>query len=209
MNFERYSDPGVTVAVALINALTDGWAGAQRLVPPSDPVERGQRALAALRQAPPASAAQPQPVAAVAADAVDGLYLLAAALREVFEAAAAGETDRAAGAVNQLLHRYRAAPRLIRHDREPWHLHFHSADAGLAATWGAHCATGLAVVIGGGDLRRLGVCGATRCDRVFVDTSRNGSRRFCSAPCLNRTKIAALRARLAVSVPPGPAAPGG
>jgi predicted RNA-binding Zn ribbon-like protein len=30
---------------------------------------------------------------------------------------------------------------------------------------------------------------------VFVDLSRNGSRRFCSAACQNRTKAAALRAR--------------
>ncbi|HZD69019.1 MAG TPA: CGNR zinc finger domain-containing protein [Actinomycetes bacterium] len=79
--------------------------------------------------------------------------------------------------------------------RELLELHFHSADGGLAATWGARCASGLAVVIGDGNLDRLGVCHATRCDRVFVDTSRNGSRRFCSAPCLNRAKIAALRAR--------------
>jgi predicted RNA-binding Zn ribbon-like protein len=206
MNFDRYSDPGVTVAVALVNALTEGWARTQRFVPPSDPVERGRRALAALQQAGPLSTPQPQPVSS---DAVDGLYVLAAALREVFEAAAAGETDRAAVAVNQLLHRYRAAPRLIRHDQQPWHLHFHSADAGLAATWGAHCATGLAVVVGGGDLRRLGVCDATRCDRVYLDTSRNGSRRFCSGPCLNRAKIAALRARTALNAPPSPVPPGG
>lgn len=198
MNFDRYSDPGVTVAVALINALTDGWAGTRRLALPSDPAERGRRALAALQVAGPDSVAQ----AAPGPDAAEGLYALAAALRGVFEAAAAGETDRAAGTVNELLHRYRAAPRLIRHDLEPWHLHFHSAEAGLAATWGAHCATALAVVVGGGDLRRLGVCHAVRCDRVYLDTSRNGSRRFFSAPCLNRTKIAALRARTAVSAPP-------
>jgi predicted RNA-binding Zn ribbon-like protein len=30
---------------------------------------------------------------------------------------------------------------------------------------------------------------------VFLDTSRNGSRRFCSTPCQHRVKAAAYRAR--------------
>jgi predicted RNA-binding Zn ribbon-like protein len=201
VNFSSYNDPGVTVAVALVNALTDGWVGHRPLVGPSDPAERRRRALTVLEQAAPSFVMQ----AAPAPEAGDDLYQLAAALRVVFEAAAARETDRAAGLVNELLRSYRATPHLITHDREPWHLHFHSVDTDLAAAWGAQCASGLAVVIGGGDLDRLGVCQATRCDRVFVDTSRNGSRRFCSPPCLNRTKIAALRARATASDPRTPA----
>jgi len=46
--------------------------------------------------------------------------------------------------VNALLTDYRSAPKLSRHDGEPWHLHFTSAVAGTE--WGAGCATGLAVV---------------------------------------------------------------
>ena len=42
---------------------------------------------------------------------------------------------------------------------------------------------------------RLGVCAAERCDRVYVDTSRNATRRFCSTACQSRTKAAAFRAR--------------
>lgn len=42
---------------------------------------------------------------------------------------------------------------------------------------------------------RLGVCTAERCDRVYVDTSKNGTRRFCSTACQNRVKAAAFRAR--------------
>jgi predicted RNA-binding Zn ribbon-like protein len=41
---------------------------------------------------------------------------------------------------------------------------------------------------------RLGVCAAPRCDRVYVDTSRNATRRFCSTACQNRVKAAAFRA---------------
>jgi predicted RNA-binding Zn ribbon-like protein len=42
---------------------------------------------------------------------------------------------------------------------------------------------------------RLGVCSAESCDRVFVDTSRNGTRRFWSTACQNRIKAAAFRHR--------------
>ena len=53
------------------------------------------------------------------------------------------------------------------------------------------------VVLGGDLYDRLGVCTAPRCDRVYVDTSRNGTRRYCSTSCQNRVKTAAFRARLA------------
>ncbi|MGW7325252.1 CGNR zinc finger domain-containing protein [Streptomyces sp. NPDC054845] len=39
------------------------------------------------------------------------------------------------------------------------------------------------------------MCRAVRCDRVYVDTSRNAGRQFCSTACQNRTKAAAFRAR--------------
>jgi predicted RNA-binding Zn ribbon-like protein len=42
---------------------------------------------------------------------------------------------------------------------------------------------------------RLGVCTAALCDRVYVDNSRSGTRRFCSTSCQNRVKAAAFRAR--------------
>jgi predicted RNA-binding Zn ribbon-like protein len=53
------------------------------------------------------------------------------------------------------------------------------------------------VVLGSESHDRLGVCTAPRCDRVYVDTSRNGTRRYCSTSCQNRVKTAAFRARLA------------
>ena len=50
-------------------------------------------------------------------------------------------------------------------------------------------------MIGSGQSDRLGTCMAARCDRVFVDLSKNTSRRFCSTSCQNRTKAAAFRQR--------------
>jgi predicted RNA-binding Zn ribbon-like protein len=105
--------------------------------------------------------------------------------------------DDAAGQVNALLIRTGARPELERHDGEPWHLHFHAADGSLPNGWAAGCGTGLAVVLGGELSDRLGVCTAPRCDRVYVDTSRNGTRRYCSTSCQNRVKTAAFRARSA------------
>ena len=68
----------------------------------------------------------------------------------------------------------------------------------MAVGWAAGCATGLAVVLGSEFHDRLGVCTAPRCDRVYVDTSRNGTRRYCSTACQNRVKAAAFRARHSV-----------
>lgn len=42
---------------------------------------------------------------------------------------------------------------------------------------------------------RLRACIASPCQDVFVDTSRNKSRRFCSERCANRYNIAAFRER--------------
>jgi predicted RNA-binding Zn ribbon-like protein len=61
--------------------------------------------------------------------------------------------------------------------------------------WTAICAEGLARIVGLQAAHRLGVCSASRCDRVFVDTSKNATRRFCSPACQNRTKMAAFRSR--------------
>jgi predicted RNA-binding Zn ribbon-like protein len=44
-------------------------------------------------------------------------------------------------------------------------------------------------------VERLGTCAAEGCDQVFVDVSRNRSKRFCDTACAARTKQAAYRAR--------------
>jgi predicted RNA-binding Zn ribbon-like protein len=119
------------------------------------------------------------------------------ALRLVFADVAAGRLDQAAWQVNGLLASTGARPMLDKHDDEPWHLHFHGATDSLVTGWEAGCATGLAVVLGSDLHGRLGVCTADRCDRVYVDTSKNGTRRFCSTTCQNRVKAAAFRARQA------------
>lgn len=42
---------------------------------------------------------------------------------------------------------------------------------------------------------RLRICSASPCQDVFLDTSRNAQRRYCSDRCANRYNIASFRAR--------------
>jgi predicted RNA-binding Zn ribbon-like protein len=180
-------DAVVAVAARLVNVLTAGEAHGRPYRPPDDEARRAA-VTAALRIAMPATRL-------VSASEAAGFGPVAGAIRPVFDAAAAGNTDQAARLVNALLVQTGARPRLDRHDGQPWHLHFHGAEDSLATGWAAGCATGLAVVLGTDRGGRLGVCAAPRCDRVYVDTSRNGTRRFCSTSCQNRVKAAAFRAR--------------
>ncbi len=54
---------------------------------------------------------------------------------------------------------------------------------------------GLATLVCDLGATRLGVCDAGGCDHVFVDTSPNQSRRYCSDRCSSRANVAAYRAR--------------
>ncbi|MEU5002253.1 CGNR zinc finger domain-containing protein [Streptomyces sp. NPDC021622] len=67
----------------------------------------------------------------------------------------------------------------------------------LAVGWSAGCVTALALAIGSDLAGRLGVCQAPKCDRVYVDASRNAARQFSSTTCQSRVKSAAHRARRA------------
>lgn len=181
MSFGSHADRVVGHVVALVNGLTPGFEGGRPLAAPT--AEQSRRRAEAILET------------TLTPGEGEGIAELAARLRPVFEAAGEGDADGAALLVNELLQRYRPAPYLARHDGPAWHLHYHSPDADRAASWGAGCAAALASVLGSAAWDRLGVCSAPRCDRVFVDLSRNGSRRFCSTACQNRTKAAALRAR--------------
>jgi predicted RNA-binding Zn ribbon-like protein len=188
VDFNGHTDAVLAVTVALINTLTPGDEHGRAYTPP----DGGQQAEAARQALNADGVARPRPVSA--AEAAE-LARVAAELRRIFAAVAQGDVDQAATTVNELLVRTGAHPYLERHDGEPWHLHYHGTEEGLATGWAAGCAAGLAVVLGGPEWGRLGVCTAPRCDRVYVDTSRNGTRRFCSTTCQNRVKAAVFRER--------------
>lgn len=112
-------------------------------------------------------------------------------LREVW----AADEDRVVEIVNGLLREFRALPQLVAHGDWGYHLHATSPDQPLAERIAVEAAMAFVDVVRVGELDRLRVCSADDCADVFVDLSRNRSRRFCEVGCGNRINVAAYRAR--------------
>ncbi|ADB34340.1 protein of unknown function DUF1470 [Kribbella flavida DSM 17836] len=184
VSFDSHTRNVLAASVEYVNRLTPGYSGGVPFDAPADAAQAVSDALAAI--------GYPRPSVRTA-DA-RRLAALAARMRIVFEAAHSGDLDRAAAEINALLLDTNARPQLDRRENG-WSLHFHGPDDGLVNGWAAGCAAGLALAVGSELAGRLGVCAAPQCDRVFVDVSRNGQRRFCSPQCQSRVKAAAHRAR--------------
>jgi predicted RNA-binding Zn ribbon-like protein len=107
--------------------------------------------------------------------------------------------EEAVDEVNGLLRDAQALPQLLRHDGLNWHIHAVSQEAPLAVRIRVEVALAIADVIRSDELDRLRSCAAPDCTGVFVDLSRNGSKRFCSVRCGNRMNAAAFRGRAAAS----------
>ena len=116
-------------------------------------------------------------------------------LREVFDAAEAGRVPRAVQVLNNLMKQYPIRPVVTDHDETHYHLHLAEGAPNIAAVYGAKAAMGLAVQATELGFDRLGVCQAQPCREVFIDTSTNRSRRYCSDRCATRANVAAYRAR--------------
>ena len=168
------------VACRLVNALTAGHDGARPVAPPPP----GHRADAVR---PVLERDDYRPV--LTEEEAKALTDLAGRVREVFTASSSGDVARAAGIVNGLLEEFGAAPRLDLARGGGWALHFHGRDAGIVPGWGAGIAAGLGLAIGSDLAGRLGVCQADPCDRVYIDTSRNLGKRFCSTRCQSRAHV--------------------
>ncbi|MEQ1737191.1 MAG: CGNR zinc finger domain-containing protein [Rhodoglobus sp.] len=106
-------------------------------------------------------------------------------------------TDDAVVIVNKMLADANALPHLYRHDDFDWHLHGTEPDAPFAERVRVEIALALVDVIRSGETHRLRVCEADDCEGLFVDMSRNGSKRFCSVRCGNRMNMIAFRERQA------------
>ena len=112
-------------------------------------------------------------------------------LREVFFA----EDDQVAvRRLNQLLDDLELSPFLTDHDGH-WHLHYARDDTSVGRRTAAAMAMGVAAMVAEHGFSRVGTCAADDCNDVFIDTSRNHSRRFCGEGCSSRTNVAAFRAR--------------
>ena len=96
--------------------------------------------------------------------------------------------------LNALLALASPRPYATDHDGE-LHLHYARPDAGALEQLTTTVAMGLSQVVVQHGWQRLGVCSAEACGNVYVDTSRNASRRYCSNTCASRSTVAAYRAR--------------
>jgi hypothetical protein len=188
--FDSHITNLLETTVVLVNRLTPGLDGGHQVDAPAD--EHGLRV--AVRDCVLARGYDVSLRGVGAGDArLIGATVTEA--RRVIEDIDGGDLATAARRTNVLLRRTGARPQLDTHGRGGWNLHFHGPDDTFGVGWSAGIAAGLAMALGTTDAGRLGVCAADRCDRVHLDTSRNGGRRFCSTRCQNRAKSAAHRAR--------------
>lgn len=176
--FDRYVDAGAYVAVDLVNQV--------RSADPAISVE----ALTTILAVDPPSVAQ------LNGEDVSGFAHLARQLDAVFTHVANDRLDDAATDVNRLLAAHPAHPHLAK-ETGRWRLHHHPTDVALVPMWTSICAENLARIIASDDATRLGTCHATGCGRVYLDESKNASRRYCSTPCNNRMRSAMYRRRRA------------
>ena len=180
MNFSHYSDAPVQTAVDLINTY-DVAADQEHLQTPDDlaqfVAQHGE--------------GWDPPTQPLSDGDLRDVRELRTRLRLVFEQP---DDAAAAAALNDILADVVAMPRVSVHGERP-HLHFEPENGSVVRWLGAITAMGLSVALIEGGFERFGSCSSTTCDDVFVDTSRNRSRRHCSDTCTTRENVAAYRRR--------------
>lgn len=116
-------------------------------------------------------------------------------LRDIFECGTSGRDTDAVAELNALLEAFPVQPRISGHDANDWHMHATSRGASVSAEYLAGAVWGLSVWLCEYGSERFGVCADERCGNVYLDTSSNCCRRFCSERCATRSHVAAHRAR--------------
>ncbi|HEX5596804.1 MAG TPA: CGNR zinc finger domain-containing protein [Micromonosporaceae bacterium] len=116
-------------------------------------------------------------------------------LRDVFEYGASNRDADAVAELNALLEAFPVQPRISGHDASDWHMHVTGRGASASAEYLARAVWGLSEWLCEYGSARFGVCADERCGNVYLDTSSNCCRRFCSERCATRSHVAAHRAR--------------
>ena len=153
-----------------------------------NPGQGGERdaLIAALR-----AHGEPEPIQISDAD-LAGLRQAATDLREVF---AADDAASAADRINALLGARAHPPRLTTHGgASGWHLHVDGSDDAPWAEWflTSSCLA-LAVLLAERQAPPGGFCRSPACGRPFVNVGRGSARRYCSAACGTRERVARHR----------------
>src|SRR5512139_1742144 len=116
-------------------------------------------------------------------------------LRPVFEASNDRDEKAVVEQLNNLLAKHPVTPYIAGHEPGKWHMHVADGSSSVAELLVAESLMGLSTLVCDLGATRLGVCDASPCTHVFVDTSPNQSRRYCSDRCSSRANVAAYRAR--------------
>ncbi|HEY7879440.1 MAG TPA: CGNR zinc finger domain-containing protein [Streptosporangiaceae bacterium] len=131
---------------------------------------------------------------------LDALRHLRDELTAVFSACTQGDPAAGVERLNALLISHPVHPVIVpaqgpaRRDRRPYKLSL-SVSGSVSDRFTTGAVMGLATVLTQFGPDRLGRCGLACCTGVFVDTSPNGSRRYCSEQCGNRANVTAFRFR--------------
>jgi predicted RNA-binding Zn ribbon-like protein len=125
---------------------------------------------------------------------LETLLMLRDEFRGFFVSCSQGNGTEAAARLNELLIQYPVHPQLSGHDGQAWHVHY-TESGSMSDKYAAGAAMGLAVRLADLGIDRFGVCQAAPCQGVFVDTSVNRTRRYCSDRCASRANVTAYRAR--------------
>ncbi len=131
----------------------------------------------------------------VVEDDVSALQDFQDRLRAVFEASDVDDVRLVVRSLNDLLARHPVTPMISDHDPDDLHMHVANRAASVAELMIGEALMGLANLVCDLGATRLGLCSEVRCDHVYVDTSPNQSRRYCSDRCSSRANVAAFRAR--------------
>ena len=105
--------------------------------------------------------------------------------RGFFIACAAGNGATAADLLNSLMIQHPVHPQLSGHDGQPWHVHY-TESGSMADKYAAGAAMGLAVRLSELGVQRFGTCQTPPCQGVFIDSSEDATRRYCSDRCAER-----------------------
>lgn len=177
MNFTHYSEDAAQLAADLVN--TVGSVSGKEFLPDGESLR--EFLVAHDMDAPPR----------ITDADLDDVRRWRTRLAEVWQAP---DQPAKAEVLNRILAEVQALPQLTDHDGT-WHMHYVCADAPVGQKVAAAAAMGLAVVLSEYGMERFGICAADNCFDVFVDTSRNKSKRYCDDTCSTRMNVAAYRKR--------------
>lgn len=176
MNFSHYTDRPLQLAVDLVN--THDVVDAVDTLTPDRLAE--MLSQPEMEDAPTASESD-----------LDNVKRFRQDVRLVFEST---DPDVAAARINHILQHAQAIPYVGVHGPGP-HMHVAPRRNDVVGWFGAVIGMALAELVVKHGVDRFGVCSADDCRDVFIDVSRNHSRKHCSDRCTNREGVRSFRRR--------------